>query len=160
LHRYPACRQKLAAGESGYAELFAQEVRRFYPFFPSVMALVRRDFEWKGYRFPAGARVMLDLYGTDHDARMWDAPEEFRPERFRGWKECSFSFIPQGGGDPHIHHRCPGEGIAVALIKVAANFLTREIAYHVPEQDLRIDQSRLPALPRSRFVIANVREEG
>lgn len=159
LHQYPACRHKLVNGESRYAELFAQEVRRFYPFFPSVIALTRRDFEWKGYLFPAGKRVVLDLYGTDHDPRTWDVPEEFRPERFRRWSGCPFSFIPQGGGDPHIHHRCPGEGVAVALIKVAANFLSREITYDVPEQDLRVDRSRLPALPQSRFLISNVREK-
>lgn len=157
LHQYPECRQKLAEGESGYAELFAQEVRRFYPFFPSVAARVRRDFEWNDYRFRSGTRVMLDLYGTNHDPRIWEAPDEFRPERFRARKTCPFGFIPQGGGDPHIHHRCPGEGIAVELLKVAAGFLAREIVYSVPEQELRIDRSRLPALPRSHFVIANVR---
>lgn len=31
LHQYSACWQKLEAGENGYAELFVQEVRRFYP---------------------------------------------------------------------------------------------------------------------------------
>ena len=42
-------------------------------------------------------------------------------------------------------------------MKVATEFLAGGMAYDVPEQDLRIDRSRLPALPRSRFVIANVR---
>lgn len=51
LHRHPECRQKLQAGEAGYADFFVQEVRRFYPFFPAVMARARRDFEWRGYRF-------------------------------------------------------------------------------------------------------------
>lgn len=157
LHDHPHCRQKLVDGDSDYSELFAQEVRRFFPFFPSVIALVRRDFEWKGYRFPAGTVVMLDLYGTNHDERVWNAPEEFQPERFRRLHSCPFSFIPQGGGDPHVHHRCPGEGIAIELMKVAAAFFTREIAYEVPPQDLKLDMSRLPALPREGFAIANVR---
>src|SRR3546814_15474251 len=60
LHQLPACRQNLQA-DDGYLECFVQEVRRFYPFFPAVMAHVRRDFEWKGYRFPRGRRVVLDL---------------------------------------------------------------------------------------------------
>jgi fatty-acid peroxygenase len=29
--------------------------------------------------------------------------------------------------------------------------------YAVPPQDLELDQTRLPALPRSRFVISDVR---
>ncbi|CAN7739634.1 hypothetical protein [Neorhizobium sp. LjRoot104] len=39
--------------------------------------------------------------------------------------------------------------------------LTRQIGYDVPEQDLRIEWSRMPAMPRSRFVVSNVipREE-
>ncbi|GIW86324.1 MAG: fatty-acid peroxygenase [Isosphaeraceae bacterium] len=157
LHQYPACRERLAAGEAGYADLFAQEVRRFYPFFPAVMARVRHDFEWKGYHFPKGRRVVLDLYGTNHDPRTWEEPEAFRPERFRRWDGCPFDFIPQGGGDHHRNHRCPGEWIAVELIKVSSGFLAGGITYDMPEQDLRIDYGRLPALPRSRFIINNVR---
>ncbi|HEY8539598.1 MAG: cytochrome P450 [Gammaproteobacteria bacterium] len=159
LHEHAECRQRLAAGEDGFAELFVQEVRRFYPFFPSINARVRHDFEWKGYRFSKGRRVMLDLYGTDHDPRTWDKPEEFRPDRFRAWDQSAFNFIPQGPGDHYQNHRCAGEWITIELMKVAADFLTRQITYNVPEQDLRIDMSRLPALPRSGFIIDNVRAE-
>lgn len=159
LHQYPECRRKLESGEHDYAELFVQEVRRFYPFFPSVMARVWHDFEWKGYHFPQGRRVILDLYGTNHDAQTWDAPEEFRPERFRQWDGSPFNFIPQGGGDHYINHRCPGEWIAIELMKVASDVLTKRIKYDVPEQDLWIDRSRLPALPHSRFIISNVRAD-
>ena len=157
LHQSPECRRKLESGEDGYADLFVQEVRRFYPFFPSVMARVRQGFEWKGYHFPQGRWVILDLYGTNHDARTWEAPDEFRPERFRQWDGSPFNFIPQGGGDHHVNHRCPGEWIAIELMKVALDFLAGRIEYDVPEQDLRINSSRLPALPRSRFIIRNVK---
>jgi fatty-acid peroxygenase len=157
LHQHPACRQQLEAGENDYAEMFVQEVRRFYPFFPMVGALVRHDFEWKGYPFPQGQQVLLDLYGTDHDPRIWQEPEVFRSERFRQWEGSPFDFIPQGGGDHHLHHRCPGEWITLELMKGALRFLAGRITYEVPEQDLAIDYSRLPALPRSRFIISNVR---
>lgn len=158
LHLDPECRQRLEKDEDGYADLFVQEVRRFYPFFPAVMARVRDDFDWNGYRFPRGRSVMLDLHGTNHDPRTWDRPEEFRPERFRQWDKSPFNFIPQGGGVHHVTHRCPGEWITIELMKVAVGLLARGMAYEVPEQDLRIDRSRLPALPRSRFVISHVRE--
>ncbi|HEU4407003.1 MAG TPA: cytochrome P450 [Polyangiaceae bacterium] len=159
LHEHPECRALLQkeAGEGGYSDLFAQEVRRYYPFFPAVMAKVRRDFEWQGYRFRKGTRAMLDLYGINHDPRIWSRPEEFHPERFHLRNQDPFGFVPQGGGDARTHHRCPGEGIALEIIKVALGFLSGGIAYDVPEQDLRIDFRRLPALPRSRFVIENVR---
>lgn len=42
-------------------------------------------------------------------------------------------------------------------MKGALDVLARRITYEVPEQDLRIAFSRLPALPRSHFVIRGVR---
>ncbi len=154
----PDLREKLSAGADGYRDCFVQEVRRYYPFFPAVAARTRKAFEWNGYRFPEGRRVFLDLYGTNHDPRTWERPEQFEPERFRQWDGSSFNFLPQGGGDHHSNHRCPGEWFTVALMKQAADIFTRRISYHVPEQDLRIDWSRLPALPRSGFVMTDVRE--
>lgn len=156
LHQHPECRERLLH-ERDYAALFVQEVRRFYPFFPAVMARVRADFEWRGYRFHEGRQALLDLYGTNHDARTWRAPDTFRPERFRDWDGSAFKFIPQGPGDPHRHHRCPGEWIAMEVTKVALEFLLREVRFDVPPQHLALDKSRLPALPRSGFVIRNVR---
>lgn len=158
LHRFPACRRELRTG-GDYPELFVQEVRRFYPFFPAVMARTRHNFEWNGYRFPGGRQVMLDLYGTNRDPRTWDAPEEFRPERFRRWDGNPFNFIPQGGGNHDLNHRCPGEGITIELMKVSCEFLAANIEYDLPDQDLQIDVTRLPAVPKSRFVMCNVRDE-
>lgn len=158
LHEHPESRARLAAGGERYADLFVQEIRRCYPFFPAVAARVRQDFEWKGYRFARGQRVMLDLYGTNHDVRTWNAPDEFRPERFEQWDGSAFNFIPQGGGDHNVNHRCPGEWIAIALMKVAVEALVKRIKYDIPKQNLRINFSRLPAIPRSRFTICNVRE--
>jgi fatty-acid peroxygenase len=160
LHDYPGSRQKLLAGDDGYDELFVQEVRRFYPFFPFVGGRVRDEFEWRGRRFAEGAWVLLDLYGTNHDARIWGDPEEFRPERFRDRDGSAYDFIPQGGGDHHEGHRCAGEWITIQLMKVAVRLLTRSIRYDVPEQDLRFRLSRMPAVPECRFVISNVRRTG
>ncbi|GAB3480205.1 cytochrome P450 [Azotobacter salinestris] len=159
LHRHPHCRHSLQSGDVEYAEWFVQEVRRFYPFFPAVIARVRQDFEWQGYGFPAGRRVMLDLYGTNHDARIWQAPEEFRPERFATWDHNPYNFIPRGGDDHERNHRCPGERIVIEVMKLGADVLARQLSYEVPAQDLEIDFTRLPALPRSRFVMTGVRGE-
>jgi fatty-acid peroxygenase len=157
LVRYPHCREKLRDDDNGYTELFVQEVRRFYPFFPFVAARVRNDFQWQGYDFPRGKRTLLDLYGTNHDPRTWEDPAEFRPERFCQWDGSPFNFIPQGGGDHNRDHRCPGEWIAIDLAKVAIHFLAGGLSYELPDQDLTLDTSRLPALPRSRLVISNVK---
>lgn len=155
LHAHPQWRDRL--DDDRQLLWFVQEVRRYYPFFPMTAARVRRDFEWNGYRFPKGRRVMLDLYGTNHCPDTWHRPEAFDPERFARWDGSAFNFIPQGGGEHYAHHRCPGEDPTIALICLALRMLTREMSYIVPEQDLQLDLSRMPALPRSRFIIESVR---
>jgi fatty-acid peroxygenase len=160
LHKHPESRRRLQAGEEGYATLFAHDVRRFYPFFPFATARVRREFDWNGYRFTKGVRVMLDLYGTDRDPRIWNAPSYFRPERFREWNGSAFNFIPQGGSEHYTNHRCAGEWPTIALIEAAACILATSMTYDVPEQNLHISLSRLPAIPESRFVISKVRRVG
>jgi fatty-acid peroxygenase len=157
LHQHPESRRFAASADARELEWFVQEVRRFYPFFPFIAARVSRKFEWRGYTFPKRRRVLLDLYGTDHDPRIWAAPDEFHPERFRDWNGSEFNFIPHGGGDHYEHHRCPGEWITIELMKVAVSFLATGMSYRVPEQDLSINLSRIPALPKSRFVMDNVR---
>lgn len=153
LHSFPAASPRGKGDE--FVDQFVQEVRRFYPFFPAVMAKARRDFSWKGIRFPKGRRVLLDLHATNLSSA-WQDPDVFRPDRFDGDAGEPFKLIPQGGGDHYRHHRCPGEWITLALMKVAVRILTERIAYELPDQDIRIDRRRLPALPVSRLIIKNV----
>jgi fatty-acid peroxygenase len=157
LYRHPPVRAWLLRGDAAALGQFVQEVRRYYPFFPAAMARVRREFSWHGQHFRRGERVMLDLHGTNHDARHWIDPRDFRPERFARPPPGEFDFVPQGGGSYDRHHRCPGEGITVALMKQATAFLLRRLAFTWPPQDLEIDRERLPALPRSRVVLDEVR---
>jgi len=157
LHEHPECARELRTGDDGHLERFVQEVRRFYPFFPFVGGRALEDFGWRGRRFARGTWVLLDLYGTNHDPRIWRDPEVFRPERFREWDGSPFGFVPQGGGDHHRDHRCAGEWITIELVKGAVRRLTGSMQYEVPDQDLSIDLSRMPTTPASRFVISGVR---
>lgn len=157
LHDHPETRAALLHGGGNATERFVQEVRRYYPFFPAVAARVRRTFTWNGLRFPKGRRVLLDLYGTNHDPRIWPQPEVFRPERFETWDGSPYTLIPQGAGDHQAGHRCAGEWLTIALTKTAVEMLTRRMTYRVPPQDLSVRLSRMPAAPASGFVVTDVR---
>ena len=109
LHHYPDEKEKLQQSDEKYALMFIQEVRRFYPFFPFVVARVKNEFTWKGYQFEEDTLTLLDIYGTNHDPNLWNNPEIFDPNRFANWDNNPFSFIPQGGGDYFMGHRCAGE---------------------------------------------------
>lgn len=157
MHQYPATQKKIIRGHKNYVDWFVQEVRRFYPFTPFVGARVRDTFNWKGYHFPKGRLVLLDVYGTDRDPRKWERPEEFWPERFKNFTPGAFDYIPQEGGDDYTNHRCGGEWITIEATKVAVKFLATCIEYKVPDQDLTIDLSRMPTFPQSHFIITNVK---
>jgi fatty-acid peroxygenase len=156
LHEHPAYRAKLQTNEDNYSTWFVQEVRRFYPFFPIAAAVTLQSFQWQGYTFPKGTQVLLDLYGTNRDSQYWENPTAFWPERFQQWDGSPFNFIPQGGGDYISHHRCAGEWLTIALMKATLKFLTQSVNYDVPVQNLKMSLSRLPAIPKSRFVISGV----
>ncbi|HEX8328569.1 MAG TPA: cytochrome P450 [Hymenobacter sp.] len=143
--------------DDSYAHLFAQEVRRDFPFGPFLGARVKEDFEWNGYRFPKGTLTLLDIYGTNHDPRLWQEPDTFWPERFENREPTPFDMLPQGGGDYLSGHRCAGEWITLSVIKQAVLFLARCLRYDVPPQDLSYDLTRMPTLPRSGFIMRNVR---
>ena len=154
LHDYPINKDKLKDGDEKYLEMFVQEIRRFYPFAPFLGAMIRQDFQWKGFQFNKGTSVLIDLYGVNHDPKLWDTPYEFKPERFEDRKKDLYDFVPHGGGDPNTGHRCPGEEATVIIMKSSLSFLVNELQYDVPDsQDLSINHVRLPTLPKSRFLI-------
>lgn len=162
LREQPHARERIARespdeGPGEYATLFMQEVRRYYPFTPYLSARVRSSFQWRGQTFDKGTRVLLDVYGTNHDPALWDQPDEFRAERFKSWRYDPFALIPQGGGDPARGHRCPGELITMQGLRLALHFLTRCATYRVPKQDLSYSLRRMPTRPKSGFVMSNVR---
>jgi fatty-acid peroxygenase len=155
LHLWPAYRAPLRDGDAAFAEAFTHEVRRFYPFTPFVGGVAARDLTYQGEPIPEGTLVLLDLYGQNHDASLWTRPYTFDPRRFSNGTADPALLVPQGGG-PRTGHRCPGEPIVVGLLEDLASRLAR-LRYDVPPQDLAITLRRVPARPRSGFVITGVR---
>jgi fatty-acid peroxygenase len=158
LHSFPQWRTRLAGGDDAALDMFVQEVRRYYPFFPAVGGRALASFEWNGLVFDKGDWVLLDMYGTNRHPSTWSDGETFRPERFENWQSNGFDLIPQGGGDYARGHRCPGEMLTSELTKSALRLLAGEIDYDVPQQDLDISLSHMPAMPASGFVMEGIRK--
>ncbi|MBT2388828.1 cytochrome P450 [Streptomyces sp. ISL-1] len=153
LHRWPHLGEALRKGDPAYAEAFAHEVRRFYPFVPFVGGLAAEDLQWHGTTIPADSVVLLDIYGNNHDPELWSDPYAFDPSRFLGSTPASDELIPQGGDEAATGHRCPGEDITVALLQALATRLA-SMNYLVPQQDMTIPLRRMPTRPRSGFVLS------
>ena len=143
-----------ASAISPEVENFVNEVRRFYPFFPAIGGRVRREFEWREHDFRLGDWVLLDLYGTNRDPRIWDDPNRFVPDRFIEWSGDQNTLIPQGGGAMLDGHRCPGERATVAVMAAAVPLLVETFQqFSVADQDLRVSLRRFPSSPESGFVL-------
>ncbi|MGK2932526.1 MAG: cytochrome P450 [Solirubrobacterales bacterium] len=151
LHLHPEWRARVAEDE-GSRFAFAQEVRRTTPFFPVVGGTAARDLEWEGVRFTRGDWVIIDLFATNRDPRLWADPLTFAPDRFRTGEPHRNALVPQGGGFYEDGHRCPGEPVTVDLLASAAGRLAAA-EYTVPGQDFRVDLRRFPAQPEDRFVL-------
>jgi len=77
------------------------ETLRLYPPAYVLPRVCAEPMSLGGYRVEPGAEVWLWVYFMHHDARWFDEPERFRPERFSPEAEAArrpSTFIPFGAG--------------------------------------------------------------
>jgi fatty-acid peroxygenase len=148
LHEHPDWRERIAGGDEQALLAFCQEVRRHYPFTPWLAALARTAQDVQGVRVGRWGLVVLDVYGTLHDPNFWSEPDRFRPDRFLGHDVDPNLLVPQGGGEVATGHRCPGEDVVLAMLRVAVRALAG-LPHTLPDQDLSYDLTQILTRPRS-----------
>ena len=84
-----------------YTEKIAKESMRLYPPAFGVGRQAIEDCEIGGFRIPAKAQVFAFQWATQRDARYFDEPDEFKPDR---WTDefiaalPKYAYFPFGGG--------------------------------------------------------------
>jgi len=93
-----------------YASLVFNEALRLYPPAPLFGRRVQEPVRLGDYDLPVGATVLLSPYVTQRDSANFEAPEDFRPERWELGSNTlpKFAFFPFGGGAK----MCIGEPLA------------------------------------------------
>ena len=94
-----------------YAEKVFAEALRLYPPVWVTARTCTDPYEIAGYRIPQGAILLAPQIALHHDARFWDEPQRFDPERFTEQARMSrprFAYFPFGAGS----RQCIGEGLA------------------------------------------------
>ncbi|MGH8272192.1 MAG: cytochrome P450 [Gammaproteobacteria bacterium] len=116
-----------------------QEAMRLYPPSWGISRENRKPFTLGGYRIRRRSQIMMMQSYLHHDARYFEQPEEFRPERFD--KELSAcarqAYFPFGGGS----RVCIGAGFAMTEAVLALATLARHwrfIPAPGPEIELQI----------------------
>ncbi|MEN9925933.1 MAG: hypothetical protein RL268_2059 [Pseudomonadota bacterium] len=112
-------------GKVNLTEMAFKESLRLIPPVPSLPRRALRDFEFGGYRIPAGTGVGISPADVHMDPRHWPEPERFDPMRFTPEEVArrhKYAWVPFGGGA----HMCLGLHFAYMQVKVLmAQILTR-----------------------------------
>jgi cytochrome P450 len=121
-------------GGDEYMTAVVNETLRVRPVVPMVVRMLTEDLRVGPYLLPTGTRVVPSIYLTNRNPRVYEHPEEFRPERFLdagGGREInSFSWIPFGGGI----RRCIGASFALLEMKVILRTMLSELQPRLPDQ--------------------------
>jgi cytochrome P450 len=84
-----------------YTEQIAKEVMRLYPPAYGLGREAINDCEIGGYPVPAGTQVFMFQWVTQRDARFFDEPLAFKPDRWTAEFEAQlprYAYFPFGGG--------------------------------------------------------------
>lgn len=124
-----------AIRELPYTAAVIHEVTRLHP---AVWLLSRKALSEDrvgDFRVPAGAQVLICPYALHRDPRFWEAPEEFRPERFLGGfpAKLRYAYIPFGAGP----RSCVGRSLGLTEIMVAVARICRDLDFTLEAHDGR-----------------------
>ena len=117
-----------------YTNHIITESMRLYPPAWGTARTAIEDHEIAGYAVPKGSGVSFAQWTVHRDARWYDAPEEFRPERWEGdllKRNPKFAYFPFGGGP----RQCIGNSFALmetalTLATIAQQYRFRLVKGH------------------------------
>jgi sterol 14-demethylase len=155
LMRNPACRRTVVeqldeiheqAGVISFESLqqFSEgdcavlEALRLHPPLFLLIRVVKREFEFKGYRFPAGTWLLLSPTVSQRMPEAFEDPDCFDPQRFSAERIKSmhpFAYLAFGGG----RHKCLGNAFARLQIKVILATLLRRFDFSATSDPIGSD---------------------
>ncbi|KAI6688212.1 hypothetical protein NL676_025040 [Syzygium grande] len=133
-----------------YVQNIVKETLRLYPAGPlSGMREFTQDCTIKGYRVPAGTRLITNLWKLQRDPCVWERPDEFEPERFLAgahkdvdMKGQHFELIPFGAG----RRACPGANFGVQMAQLTLASLLHGFDVRTAQDDGVVDMTAVAGL--------------
>lgn len=112
-----------------YTDMLVQETLRYYPPVYVTIREAMEDDQYGDYDIPRGTSLLLNIRGLHHDARFWDAPERFDPERFsaeNSAKRPKNVYLPFITGPK----KCIGDQFAMMEMRLAVPTLLQKWRFH------------------------------
>ncbi|CAO2191399.1 unnamed protein product [Urochloa humidicola] len=162
----PAIIAEPELNKMGYLKAVLKEVLRLHP--PAPLLLPHESTApavVQGYEIPAGTVLFVNAWAIGRDPAAWDAPEEFRPERFAiggnpvDFRGADYQLIPFGAG----RRICPGISFALPVVELALVGLLRHFDWELPAgmSLAELDMGEAPGLttpPRVPLVLVPKRK--
>ncbi len=154
LARHPQVLARLedgvAAGDDTYLDAVITETLRLRPTVPFTARMVNRDVVINNTYLPRGSMVWLYINAIHRSADLYDAPDEFRPERFLGTVPDPYHWLPFGGGI----NRCLGAHMSQFEMRVLLRTILQEftlVCETSPDEALQAQTVLL--LPKERATV-------
>src|SRR4051812_6523710 len=90
LARHPDIRAKARTGDDAYLDAVVNETLRLRTVIPGMTRRLTEPATIGPYRIPAGVTLLPMASSVHMDSTVYDAPEEFRPERFLNERPGSY----------------------------------------------------------------------
>ncbi|CAL5032659.1 unnamed protein product [Urochloa decumbens] len=139
-----------------YLKAVVKETLRLHPPSPLLLPhLSLEDCDVGGFQVPVGTTVLVNVWAIGRDPKLWEAAEEFIPERFiqneeinkgADFRGMDFQFLPFGSG----RRMCPGINFALASIEIMLANLVYHFDWELPKGVDKIDMTEVFGLTVSR----------
>ncbi|TKV95936.1 hypothetical protein SEVIR_9G395800v4 [Setaria viridis] len=143
-----------------YLQAACKEAMRLHPSTP--LSLPHFSFDacdvdvgGGGYRVPANTRLLINIWAIGRDPEAWEAPLEFRPERFLPGGAAEkvdplgnyFELIPFGAG----RRICAGKLAGMVFVQYFLGTLLHAFDWRLPEGEEKLDMAETfgLALPKA-----------
>ncbi|MGL5837057.1 MAG: cytochrome P450 [Sphingorhabdus sp.] len=113
-------------------EMAFKEALRLIPPVPSMPRRALRDFEFGGYKIPAGTAVNISPSVVHMMPEYWEEPEKFDPLRFtpeNSKGRHKYAWVPFGGGA----HMCLGLHFAYMQMKLFMHHLLTQVRVEIAD---------------------------
>jgi cytochrome P450 len=130
-----------------YTNHVITESMRLYPPAWGTARTAIEDHEIAGYAVPKGSGVSFAQWTVHRDARWYDAPEEFRPERWEGdllKRIPKFAYFPFGGGP----RQCIGNSFALMESALTLATIARQFRFRLVEGHPVVPLASITLRPR------------
>jgi cytochrome P450 len=128
-------------------EHVAKEAMRLYPPAGMLFREATEDTALGGYHIPDGTKLLLPQFTVHTDCRWFDAPDQFRPERFtaeRSDERPDFAYFPFGGGP----HQCIGMHFAMMELKHIIPIIAQRVDFELlssPQPEINMELTLQPS---------------